>query len=144
MRKANLCLLALTGLALAGLVLVPILAPAQPSGPVVQASTQKSAPFAPAIGTTAQLITGVPNTQVYITGIAMTPAAGTVVALIEGTGSACGTNTANLTGSMTFAAGQVFTYGDGAGAIIVVGRGNNVCISVATAAVGGTIAWAQF
>lgn len=129
------------GLALFALVLG--LAPAQAQSPVVP-STQAQISIAGTIAASTRIITGNANRQIYITAIALVPVATSVVTLTTGTGTNCGTNTTSLTGAMTFSAGQTLPYGSGYGAVLVLPKGYDLCITIATAAAPGTIAYAFF
>ena len=61
-----------------------------------------------------------------------------------GTGSACGSNTASVTGALTFSAGQTYSKGDGNGAVWVLGLGLNLCVTIATAVAPGSISYSIY
>jgi hypothetical protein len=131
------------GLALAGLAGDALLA--QPTGPVTVPSTMQQAAFAPPLSAGTLLIQGVAGTSIYVTAIAFTTGAGSVVTWIQGEGGSCATNQTNVTGAMTFAAaGSVFSLGDGNGAVWVLAPGKSLCVATATATIAGSIAWARF
>lgn len=82
-----------------------------------------------------QLVTGVSGKQTYVCGMLIVNAAAQNIALVEGTGSTCGTNTAGMAGGATAATGwnlgvnQVvaFSY-PGAWSIVTATAGDNVCL----------------
>lgn len=117
-------------------------APAQ-AQQLVPATTQTVA-VAGTVAAATKIISGVTGRNLYITSMSLVPVATSVVTLTAGTGTNCATNTVNLTGAMTFAAGQTFMLGDGYGAIIAAPLGNDICITIATAASPGTISYAVY
>jgi len=107
-------------------------------------ATQAQISIAGTVAASTRIIVGKPNQQIYVTAIALVPVATSVVTLTAGTGTNCGTNTISLTGAMTFAAGQTLLHGAGYGAVLVLPRGYDLCITIATAAAPGTLAYAQY
>lgn len=99
-----------------------------------------------------QIITGTSSKQTYICSIALIAGAADNVALVEGTGATCGTDTAGMAGGSTAATGWNFaangglTLGNGQGVVARTATGaDNVCLLVSTSPqVSGTIVWAQF
>lgn len=75
--------------------------------------------------------------QIVVTTLSQSPVATSVVTYTYGTGTNCGTGTASLTGAMTFAAGQEVNLGNGVGPVIIVPPGNDLCVTIATAAAPG-------
>lgn len=133
MKKLTLALALLLGLA----------GPALPQSPVVP-STSSSIQIAGTIATSTKIITGDSTKQIYVTGLVLVPVATSVVTFTFGSGSNCGTGTTSITGAMIFAAGQTINYGTGNGALFVVPLGKDLCITIATAAAPGSLAFAQF
>jgi len=98
-----------------------------------------------------QLIAGTSGKQTYVCSMDIVVAAATNVALVEGTGTACGTSTAGMAGGSTAATGWNFAANGG----LVKGTGgnwvfktattaNNVCILVSAAnQVSGSIQYVQ-
>lgn len=129
------------GLALLALCLG--LAPAQAQAPVVP-SSQFTIQIAGTIAAQTRIVQGRANAQINVTTLALIPAATAVVTFTYGTGTNCGTGTTNLTGAMTFAAGAVMTVGDGYGSVMVVPSGNDLCITIATAAAPGWLSYSLF
>lgn len=117
---------------------------AQAQQAVVVPATMASISVAAGTLAASRIITGVSGKSIYITSIALIPVATAVVTFTTGTGTNCGTGTANLTGAMTFAAGQTLTYGVGNGAVLVAPQGNDVCLTIATAGAPGSITYSIF
>lgn len=117
---------------------------AQAQQSVIVPSTTTTIAVAGTVAVRTKIITGVSGKSIYITAVALVPVATSAVTLSYGTGTNCGTGTGTLTGVMTFAEGQVLNLGSGFGAVIVVPQGNDVCITIATAAAPGTLSYAQF
>jgi hypothetical protein len=99
-----------------------------------------------------QIITGTSSKQTYICSIALIAGAADNVALVEGTGAICGTNTAGMAGGATAATGWNLanngglTLGNGAGIVArTATAADNVCLLVSgSGQVSGNIVWAQF
>jgi len=99
-----------------------------------------------------QILTGVAAKQTYICSINLIVSAADNVALVEGTGTTCGTGTAGMAGGATAATGWNFAangglaHGTGHGAIArTATAADNVCLLVSgTAQVSGVISWTQF
>ena len=75
--------------------------------------------------------------QIVVTTLSQAPVATSVVTYTYGTGTNCGTGTGSLTGAMTFAAGQEVNLGNGVGPVMIVPPGNDLCVTIATAAAPG-------
>ncbi len=99
-----------------------------------------------------QIITGVSSQQTYICAINIVVGAADNVALVEGTGTTCGTGTAGMAGGSTAATGWNFaangglTVGSGRGIVAKTATAaDNVCLLVSgSAQVSGTVVYAQF
>lgn len=107
-------------------------------------STTATAPITGTIAAATVLVAGLAGQRIYVTAIQLVPVATSVVTFTSGTGAGCGTGTANVTGAMTFAAGQTLALGDGFGAIWALPLGASLCITIATAVAPGSIAYAIF
>jgi hypothetical protein len=108
-------------------------------------ATQASVPIVGTAASASVLIAGIAGERIYVTSLSLVPVATSVVTFSQGTGSSCSGGTAsNLTGVLTFAAGQTLSLGSGWGAVIVTLSGNNLCITIATAAAPGSISYSQF
>lgn len=81
--------------------------------------------------------------SIYITQFAISGASTSVVTLTTGTGTNCGTGAAIIY-TVTFAAGETISIGDGAGVAAVVGSGLDLCVTIATASASGWLSVAQF
>ncbi len=103
-------------------------------------------------GTTTLIITGVSGRQVHICSLHFVTAIANNVALIEGTGATCGTNTTGMSGGSTaangwnFAANGGLTLGSGLGTVIqTVTTGESVClITSAAGPLAGGISYAIY
>lgn len=125
--------------------LLALIAPAAAQQSVfVPATTATVAIVGTASGASARIVTGISGKSIYVTGGALIPVATAVVTFTTGTGTNCGTGSSNLTGAMTFAAGQILTFGGGNGTTLVVPAGQDLCITIATAAAPGFIAFSIF
>lgn len=133
MTKLIAALLLTLGLASAALAQSPV---------VPSTSTQIS--VAGTVAASTRIVTGVTGKQIYVTALMLIPVATSVVTFTYGTGTNCGTGTTSLTGAMTFAAGATVMHGSGNGAVFVLPRGNDLCITIATAAAPGSLAYALF
>jgi hypothetical protein len=118
--------------------------PASGQQAIIVPATTASIPVTGTIAAATVLVTGQANKAIYITAVNLIPVATSVVTFTQGTGAGCGTGTANVTGAMTFAAGQILTLGDGFGTIWVLSPGNSLCITIATAAAPGSLSYAMF
>jgi hypothetical protein len=112
---------------------------------IVTPATMASVPIVGTVATASVLVSGIAGKSIYVTSVDLVPVATSVVTFSQGTGAACaGGTTANLTGALTFAAGQVYSKGAGVGVVWVLLPGNNLCITIAAAAAPGSLAYAQF
>lgn len=111
---------------------------------VLVPGTQVSIPIAGTIAASTRIVQGTAGKSTYITQLALAPAATSVVTLTAGTGTNCGTNTTSLTGAMAFASGGAVSFGTGYGAVLVLPQGYDLCITIATAAAPGSLAYAKF
>jgi hypothetical protein len=92
-----------------------------------------------------KLISGVSGKYTAITGWHIVPASGAVVTWSAGTGTNCGTNTLVLDGPVTYGTTIVADdHGTGAGAVLVAPIGADVCLTVGTGAIAGSVAYGQF
>lgn len=132
--------------ALAGLILALLasLSPALAQQSVFVPATTVQIAVAGTVAVRTKIVSGIVGKSIYITALALVPVATSAVTLSVGTGTNCGTNTATLTGILTFTTGQVLTLGTGNGAILVVPSGFDLCITIATAAAPGALAYSQF
>lgn len=112
--------------------------------PVVVPATTAQVSIAGTVAVSTKIVSGIAGKSIYVTAVALVPVATSVVTFTTGTGTNCGTGTANITGVMTFTSMVVFTLGDGYGAVWVLPSGNDLCITIATAASPGSLAYSQF
>ena len=124
-----------------------------PSGDACQTQTKHTAPIN--LTASGQIITGTASKKTYICSINLISATAQNVALVEGTGSTCGTNTYGLAGGTTAATGWNLaangglTLGGGEAFVIggdadTNGSAANVCLlSSSTGQISGTLTYAQ-
>lgn len=118
--------------------------PALAQQSVIVPATTNTISIAGTVAASTRIITGLPGKSIYVTALLLTPVATSVVTFTTGTGTNCGTSTANVTGAMTFTAGQEISYGTGNGAVFVLPAGFDLCITIATAAAPGSLAYSLF
>lgn len=134
MRKLAAALIILLGLAGA--------APAQQA--VVVPATMASVSIAGTVAARTRIVSGSPGRSIYVTQVTLAPVDTSAVTFSAGTGTNCGSNTVTLTGVMTFAGVGAISLGTGYGAVWVLPQGYDLCITVATAAAPGSLAYARF
>ena len=92
-----------------------------------------------------KLIAGVAGKFTYITNWHLIPVSGAVVTWTYGTGTNCGTGTTTLDGPDTYGTTlNPDNYGVGEGAILVAPEGVDICLTVTTAAISGSVGYGQF
>jgi hypothetical protein len=99
-----------------------------------------------------RIIIGSTSKQTYVCALNLIVGAADNVALVEGTGSTCGTSTTGVAGGPTAATGWNFaangglTMGTGNGPVIrTATAADDLCLLVSTSAqVSGSVIWAQF
>lgn len=131
-------------LLLALLLSLAAVAQAAAQSAVVVPATMATASIVGTVATSTKIISGIAGKTTYITALNLVPVATSAVTLTAGTGTNCGTGSVNLTGTMTFAAGQALHLGNGYGAVLVPPQGDDVCITIGTAVAPGSIGYAQF
>lgn len=129
---------------LIGLLLALYAFPAIAQQSVVVPATTNQISVAGTVATSTKIVTGIVGKQIYVTAVVLIPVATSAVTFTYGSGTNCGTGTTSITGVMTFAAGQTLTYGIGNGAIFVLPAANDLCITIATAAAPGSLAYSIF
>jgi len=136
----------LTALLLAGYVLVvtPDVVTAQGSNRDPVLCTQSVA-VTGAAAATVELVALSAGKRVYVCGFVLNGAGATTATFKTGTGSACGSGTASLTGALKFVDGSSVTYGGGPGYVMKSPVGNALCwTNSATVQVSGVVSYAQF
>lgn len=134
----------MTRLVLASLLWLAATAAAFAQQSVVVPATTNQISVAGTVAASTRIVTGAAGKRIYVTAVALIPVATSVVTFTYGTGTNCGTGTGSVTGAMTFAAGQTLTLGIGAGAVYALPVGTDLCITIATAAAPGSLAYALF
>lgn len=126
------------------LMLLGFLQPAHAQQSVVVPATTNQISVAGTVATSTRIVTGITGKSIYVTAVSLIPVATSVVTFTYGTGTNCGTGTTSITGAMTFAAGQTLISGVGNGAIFVLPQAVDLCITIATAAAPGSLAYSIF
>lgn len=134
MRKLCAALLFYLGLASAALAQQAVAIPA----------TMFTIPVIGGVTTGLRLVSGIPGKSIYVTSIALVPAATSVVGFSQGTGTNCATGNTLITGAMGFNGNQAFTPGNGYGTVLIVGQGLDLCIIITAAAAPGSLAYAIY
>lgn len=78
--------------------------------------------------TTTKIITGASGKKTYITHARFHASGTTTSKLVTGTGTNCGTSTADLTETLDLAANDGETFGSGLGPVVIAGAGLDVCV----------------
>jgi hypothetical protein len=112
--------------------------------PTVVPATSQSAPIVGTVAGALVVVQGQTGQSIYVTHVTIIPAVTAAVTFTQGTGAGCGTGTTNVTGTMTFSAGQFLNVGSGNGALWALLPGNSLCVTIATAAAPGVISWTRF
>lgn len=123
------------GLATAALAQQPAYSPPSTTAQIAIAGT---------VAASTRIVTGVSGKRIYVTALALIPVPTSVVTFTYGTGTNCATNPVAITGDMTFSAGQTLSLGVGAGAVFALPAGVDLCVTIATAAAPGSLAYAQY
>lgn len=111
--------------------------------PAVAASN--AAIIAISSNTTSELVALSTGKRIYVTSWDLVSSVAGTFKLVYGTGTNCGTGTADLTGTYTFGTSTVFTKGNGLGMLLVVPASNALCYtSAASIAAQGTLSYVQF
>ena len=122
-------------------LLWPTLAWAQPVIPLTQASI----PITISTATTTLLVTGKASQSIYVTAIDIIAAGTGNIQFVSGTGSTCGTGTANVSGNYNLTAQTGFTKGNGSGVLWVIPVGASLCATTSQAVgMPGSLSYAQF
>jgi hypothetical protein len=106
-------------------------------------ATQYSLPIVGTVASASVLVAGIAGERIYVTSVDLVPVATSVVTFSQGTGTSCAGGS-NVTGALTFSAGQTYSKGSGSGAVWALAPGNNLCVSIGTAAAPGSIAYSIY
>lgn len=135
MRKHIAALLLLIASASAALAQQSVFVPA----------TTNSIQIVGTVAASTRIVTGAAGKRIYITALMLMPTtAAAVVTFTSGTGTNCGTNTANVTGAITFTTTEMLAWGTGNGALLVLPAGADLCITIAAQAAPGALAYSIF
>ena len=117
---------------------------AQPSIPTPVAC-DKSVVVSGSSATTAELVALVTGQRVYVCGVVFSGGGTTTAKLVSGTGSACATGQANVTGAIELADNTTATLGYGYGSMARTTGGQAVCwTNTVGVQVSGILSYAQF
>ncbi len=130
--------------ALAALLLFIASASAALAQQVYVPATTNQIAIAGTVAAQTRIVTGITGKQIYVTALMLVPVATSVVTFSYGTGTNCATNNVLITGAMTFAAGQVINHGAGNGAVFVLPKFTDLCITIATGVAPGSLAYSIF
>lgn len=91
------------------------------------------------------IVTHLGSTYIYVTAWHIVPASGAVVTWSYGTGTNCGTGTKIIDGPDTYGTTIVpDNYGNGTGAQLIIPQNNDLCLTITTGAIAGSLAYGQF
>jgi hypothetical protein len=107
-------------------ILNPVKVLDQASSPFAQADTTPFLNMTSA--TTTRIVTGAASKKTYITHARFHSAGITTSKLVTGTGSNCGTGTADLSETLDLTASDGETFGSGIGPVLIAGTGLDVCV----------------
>lgn len=107
-------------------------------------ATTNQISIAGTVAASTRIVTGLTGKQIYVTALLLAPTAGSTVTFTYGTGTNCGTGTTSLTGALVFAAADVIVHGSGYGAVFVLPRFTDLCITIAGTAAPGSLAYSIF
>ncbi len=120
-------------------------AAAQPFTPNAVPATTATLALPTSTQVRTKLIPGIAGKYTYITAWHIVAASGAVVTWSFGTGTNCATGNTILDGPDTYGTTIVpDTYGTGAGALLVAPQGVDVCLTITTGAIAGSVAFGQF
>lgn len=117
---------------------------AQPSIPTAVAC-DKSVVVNTASAATAELVALVTGQRVYVCGVVFSGGGTTTAKLVSGTGTACGTGQANVTGAIELADNTTAVLGFGYGSMARTTGGQAVCLTNSVGVqLSGILSYAQF
>jgi hypothetical protein len=118
-----------------GAMAAPVSAPMQ---------SDSSVPISVATATTVELVPAVAGQSIFVTHYNIVAAGTGSVKLVSGTGTNCGTGTADVTGNYALTASAAVEAGSGLGVLVIVAPGRALCVTN-SAAVGmyGLLSFAQ-
>ncbi len=118
---------------------------AQPFTPGVAPITTGTLALPTATQARTTLIAGIANKYIYLTAQHMIPGSGAVITWSTGTGTNCGTGNKVLDGPNTYGtASTPDNMGSGSGTFMVVPIGQDLCLTITTATISGSVAFGQF
>lgn len=104
-----------------------------------------SAPISGNTIATAQLVALTAGQRIYVCAVAVNGAGITTAKLVRGTGTNCGTGTADLMGAAKLIDGATFAVGDGVGSLMRLPAGEALCwTNSAAIQVSGFVSYTKF
>lgn len=91
-----------------------------------------------------KLIAGSLSKSTMITVIHLVPVSGAIVTWSAGTGTNCASNTVVLDGPVSYGSGVADDRGSGFGALMVAPLSADLCLTVASQGVGGSVGYGQY
>jgi len=108
-------------------------------------SCDSSAVVNVAAGATTELVSLTASRSVRVCGFAITAdTAASTAKFVQGTGTNCGTGTADLTGAMAMGVASNVTLGSGLGELFKTTAGNALCLAAVTGTITGVVTYAKF
>lgn len=104
-----------------------------------------SAKVSVSTNTTTEIVALASGKKIYVTSFELVATAANTAKWVYGTGSACGTGQADLTGAYGMTTFTVISKGDGLGAILFVPASNALCIiTTASQQLSGSVSYVQY
>lgn len=91
-----------------------------------------------------KLLSGAVSKSTIITSLHIIPASGAIVTWSAGTGTNCATNNIVLDGPVAYGSGVADNRGSGLGAVMIAPLSADVCLTVASAGVAGSVGYGQY
>lgn len=108
-------------------------------------AASNSIPVSISSGTTTELVPLSVGKQIFVTSWDVMSAGTGTIKLVYGTGSNCGTGTADLTGAYPLIAQAGIAKGNGLGVVLIVPKSNALCATTnASVQMSGSVSYAQF
>ena len=98
-----------------------------------------------AAGATTELVPLTASRSVRVCGFAITAdTAASTAKFVQGTGTNCGTGTADLTGAMAMGVASNVTLGSGLGELFKTTAANALCLTAVTGTITGVVSYARY
>lgn len=111
----------------------------------VAVACDQTAAISTAAAATGQLVALTAGQRIAVCSYVLNGAGATTAKFVRGTGAACGTGTADVTGAMKLIDGSSIPHGSGAGALFRLPAGEALCLTNSAAVqVSGHVTFAKF